>query len=40
MKNQLRALRAVGWRTVTVGVCLWVFISVGSLLAILFLKPH
>jgi hypothetical protein len=28
----------VGWRTVTAGLGLWIFISVTSLLAILFLK--
>lgn len=32
------ALRTVGWRTVTVGLALWIFISVSSLAAILFLK--
>jgi uncharacterized integral membrane protein (TIGR00698 family) len=32
------ALRAVGWKTVTVGLALWIFISVSSLAAILFLK--
>lgn len=30
----LRALRTVGWRTVATGLTLWIFISVGSLLAI------
>lgn len=30
----LPALRAVGWRTVVTGMTLWIFISVGSLLAI------
>lgn len=34
----LRALRTVGWRTVTVGLALWAFISVTSLFAILFFK--
>jgi len=34
----LRALRVVGWRTVTVGLALWIFISTTSLLAILLLK--
>jgi len=34
----LRALRVVGWRTVTAGLALWLFISVASLLVILFLK--
>jgi uncharacterized integral membrane protein (TIGR00698 family) len=34
----LRALRLVGWRTAVVGMTLWVFISTGSLLAILFLS--
>ena len=34
----IRALRAVGWRTVVTGLTLWVFVSVASLLAILFLK--
>lgn len=34
----LRAVKAVGWRTVTVGLVLWIFISGSSLLAILFLK--
>jgi uncharacterized integral membrane protein (TIGR00698 family) len=34
----LRALRAVGWRTVVVGLTLWIFISTTSLLAIRFLK--
>lgn len=33
-----RAMRSVGWRTVTVGFVLWVFISVSSVCAILFLK--
>ena len=33
----LRALRAVGWRTVAVGSALWAFISAGSLAAILAL---
>jgi uncharacterized integral membrane protein (TIGR00698 family) len=37
----VRALRAVGWRTVASGLTLWLFISVGSLTAItlLHLKP-
>ncbi len=30
------ALRAVGWRTAAAGVCLWLFISVSSIAAILF----
>jgi uncharacterized integral membrane protein (TIGR00698 family) len=34
----LRALKEVGWRTVTVGLSLWVFISASSLCAILLLK--
>lgn len=34
----IRALRVVGWRTVAVGLALWIFISVTSLLAIYFLK--
>jgi uncharacterized integral membrane protein (TIGR00698 family) len=34
----IRALRAVGWRTVAVGLMLWLFISVTSLLAIRLLK--
>lgn len=34
----IRALRAVGWRTVAVGLALWIFISASSLAAILFLK--
>jgi len=34
----LRALRAVGWRTVVTGLMLWLFISVASLAAILFFK--
>lgn len=34
----LRALRAVGWRTVTAGFLLWMFISISSLLAILCLQ--
>jgi uncharacterized integral membrane protein (TIGR00698 family) len=33
-----RALRTLGWRAVALGVSLWLFISVGSLLAIRFLK--
>jgi uncharacterized membrane protein YadS len=37
----VRALRAVGWRTVASGLTLWLFISIGSLTAItlLHLKP-
>ena len=37
----VRALKAVGWRTVASGLTLWLVISVGSLLAItlLHLKP-
>ncbi|HEX7571214.1 MAG TPA: hypothetical protein VF492_11995 [Verrucomicrobiae bacterium] len=34
----VRALRAVGWRTVVTGLTLWLFVSVASMLAILFLK--
>lgn len=34
----LRALRAVGWRTVTAGFALWMFISLSSLLAIVCLR--
>ena len=34
----VRALRAVGWRTVVTGLTLWLFVSVASLLAILFFK--
>jgi uncharacterized integral membrane protein (TIGR00698 family) len=34
----LRALRVVGWRTVVTGLVLWLFISVASLLAIVFFK--
>lgn len=34
----IRALRVVGWRTVTAGVLLWTFISVTSVLAILCLR--
>jgi len=34
----IRALRAVGWRTVTMGLALWIFVSVSSLAAILFFK--
>lgn len=34
----IKALRTVGWRTVTVGLALWIFVSVTSLLAILFFK--
>jgi len=34
----VRALRVVGWRTVVVGLILWIFISTISLLAILLLK--
>ncbi|MDE2348970.1 MAG: putative sulfate exporter family transporter [Gammaproteobacteria bacterium] len=30
------ALRAVGWRTAAAGVCLWLFISVGSIASIRF----
>ena len=30
------ALRAVGWRTAVAGICLWLFISVGSIASILF----
>jgi Kef-type K+ transport system membrane component KefB len=30
----LRALRSVGWRTIMVGLILWVFISTTSLVAI------
>lgn len=33
----LRALRTVGWRTVATGLTLWIFISVGSLVAISWL---
>jgi uncharacterized integral membrane protein (TIGR00698 family) len=33
-----RALRMLGWRTVALGVALWLFISIGSLLAIRLLK--
>jgi uncharacterized integral membrane protein (TIGR00698 family) len=32
----LRALRLLGWRTILMGVTLWLFISITSLLAILF----
>ena len=35
----LQALRTVGWRTIVTGLTLWIFISAGSLLAILYLKP-
>ncbi len=37
----VRALKAVGWRTVASGLTLWLVISIGSLLAItsLHLKP-
>lgn len=37
----VRALRVVGWRTVASGLTLWLFISIGSLMAITFLhlKP-
>ena len=34
----VQALRAVGWRTVTVGLALWIFISASSLAAIIFFK--
>jgi uncharacterized integral membrane protein (TIGR00698 family) len=34
----LRALRAVGWRTVTAGLLLWIFVSASSLVAILCLR--
>lgn len=34
----LRALRVTGWRTVAVGLALWVFISATSLIAIRFFK--
>lgn len=34
----LRSLRIVGWRTVTAGLALWIFISTTSLLAILLFK--
>jgi uncharacterized integral membrane protein (TIGR00698 family) len=34
----IRALRIVGWRTVVVGLTLWIFISVTSLLVIRFFK--
>jgi uncharacterized integral membrane protein (TIGR00698 family) len=34
----LQALRVVGWRTMAVGMTLWLFISVTSLLAILLLR--
>lgn len=34
----LRAVKAVGWRTATVGLLLWIFISSSSLIAIKFLK--
>ena len=34
----LRALRSVGWRTVVTGLTLWLFVSIGSLAAILLLK--
>jgi uncharacterized integral membrane protein (TIGR00698 family) len=34
----VRALRTVGWRTVTVGLILWIFISISSLAAILIMK--
>ncbi len=34
----VRALRSVGWRTVVTGLTLWLFVSIASLLAILFLK--
>ena len=34
----LRAVKTVGWRTATVGLLLWIFISSSSLIAIKFLK--
>ncbi len=34
----LRAVKAVGWRTATVGLLLWIFISVTSITAIVFLQ--
>ena len=34
----LRALRVVGWRTMAVGIALWIFISLSSLLAICYLN--
>ena len=34
----VRALRVVGWRTVATGLALWLFVSIGSLAAILLLK--
>ena len=34
----VRALRVVGWRTVVTGLTLWLFVSIGSLAAILLLK--
>lgn len=34
----LRAVKAVGWRTATVGLLLWIFVSVSSLTAIKFLQ--
>jgi uncharacterized membrane protein YadS len=34
----LRAVKAVGWRTATVGLLLWIFISASSLMAIKFLN--
>ena len=34
----VRALRAVGWRTVVTGLTLWLFVSVASLAAILLFK--
>ena len=34
----IRALRAVGWRTVVTGLTLWLFVSIASLAAILFFK--
>jgi len=34
----VRALRAVGWRTVASGLTLWLLISIGSLMAITFLN--
>ncbi len=34
----LRALRVVGWRTMVAGMTLWLFVSIGSLLAIHFFR--
>lgn len=34
----IRALRVVGWRTMAVGIALWIFISLSSLLAIRYLN--